>query len=123
MEQKEMYFSDLNRYPKTGGTPLDDVEAFKRERGFVDLDDPEQKRKYLSGDKVRFNPALEEERKVGIKRAKREYKAALKNLHAKSAPKKKTPQSILQAAYREFKRVAKDAGATIDQVLAAKNKQ
>ncbi|GEM_PF-3908064 len=123
MEQKEMYFSDLNRYPKTGGTPLDDVEAFKRERGFVDLDDPEQKRKYLSGDKVRFNPALEEERKAGIKRAKREYKAALKNLHAKPASKKKTPQPILEAAYREFKRVAKDAGATIDQVLSAKNKQ
>lgn len=118
-----MQFQSLSRYPKTTGTPASIIEEVKRERGFIDLDDPDQKRKYASDDKVSFNPVLESERKAGIKKAKREYKAALRNLHAKSAPKKKTPQPILQAAYREFKRVAKDAGATIDQVLAAKNKQ
>lgn len=87
-----MYFSDLNRYPKTGGTPLDDVEAFKRERGFVDLDDPEQKRKFASGDKPVFNPTLDGERKRGIKKAKAEHEQALKNLEqgiAKTRIKKK----------------------------------
>lgn len=34
-----------------------------------------------------------------------------------------TPDEILEAAYREFKRVAKDAGSTIDEVLAVKESQ
>ena len=33
------------------------------------------------------------------------------------------PDVILDAAYREFKRVAKDAGATIEEVLAVKESQ
>lgn len=34
-----------------------------------------------------------------------------------------TPDEILEAAYREFKRVAKDAGSTISEVLAVKDGQ
>ena len=34
-----------------------------------------------------------------------------------------TPDEILEAAYREFKRVAKDAGSTISEVLAVKEGQ
>ena len=34
-----------------------------------------------------------------------------------------TPNEILEAAYREFKRVAKDAGSTISEVLAVKESQ
>lgn len=34
-----------------------------------------------------------------------------------------TPDEILEAAYREFKRVAKDAGSTISEVLAVKESQ
>lgn len=36
---------------------------------------------------------------------------------------KPTPAPILEAAYREFKRVAKDAGTTINGVLAVKGRQ
>ncbi|WP_440464373.1 hypothetical protein [Psychrobacter sp. ASPA161_6] len=34
-----------------------------------------------------------------------------------------TPDEILEAAYREFKRVAKDAGSTVSEVLAVKDGQ
>lgn len=34
-----------------------------------------------------------------------------------------TPNEILEAAYREFKRVAKDAGSTVSEVLAVKESQ
>lgn len=92
MEQKEMQFQPLSRYPKTSGTPEYAIKAFKRKNGFIDLDDPEQKRKFVSGDKPIFNPAMDGERKRGIKKAKAEHEQALKNLKqgtAKTRVKKK----------------------------------
>lgn len=93
MEQKEMHFTDMSRYPKTSGTPLDAIEAFKRERGYIDLDDPEQRRKYSSSDsRVSFSPRVSVERTEGIKKAKAEHEQALKNLKqgtAKTRVKKK----------------------------------
>ena len=92
MEQKEMQFQPLSRYPKTSGTPEYAIKAFKRKNGFIDLDDPEQKRKFVSGDKSIFNPAIDGERKRGIKKAKAEHEQALKNLKqgtAKTRVKKK----------------------------------
>jgi len=92
VEQKEMQFQPLSRYPKTSGTPEYAIKAFKRKNGFIDLDDPEQKRKFVSGDKSIFNPAMDGERKRGIKKAKAEHEQALKNLKqgtAKTRVKKK----------------------------------
>ena len=87
-----MQFQPLSRYPKTSGTPEYAIKAFKRKNGFIDLDDPEQKRKFVSGDKPIFNPAIDGERKRGIKKAKAEHEQALKNLKqgtAKTRVKKK----------------------------------
>lgn len=92
VEQKEMQFQPLSRYPKTSGTPEYAIKAFKRKNGFIDLDDPKQKRKFVSGDKPIFNPAMDGERERGIKKAKAEHEQALKNLKqgtAKTRVKKK----------------------------------
>lgn len=88
-----MHFANMSRYPKTCGTPLDVIEQVKRERGYIDLDDPEQRRKYISSDsRVSHSPRASIERTEGIKRAKIEHKQALKNLKqgtAKTRVKKK----------------------------------
>lgn len=66
--------------PKQGGTPLDAVMAFKKEQGYIDLDDPEQKRRYLS-DASTNQETAEAERLQAIRaQAKQEHKQALKNL-------------------------------------------
>lgn len=93
MSDREMHFANMSRYPKTCGTPDDIIEAVKRERGYIDLDDPEQRRKYSSSDsQISFRPTVSIERTEGIKRAKIEHKKALKNLKqgtAKTRVKKK----------------------------------
>lgn len=81
----EQYFPNLSRYPKTDGTPVDVVEAFKRERGYIDLDDPDQKRKYTPSSAIPFNPKLEGDYKAGIKRAKAEHEAAMQNIKSSKA--------------------------------------
>nr|WP_313974082.1 hypothetical protein [uncultured Psychrobacter sp.] len=118
MSDREMHFANLSRYPKTCGTPDDIIEAVKRERGYIDLDDPEQKRKFVSGDKSIFNPAMDGERKRGIKRAKIEHKQALKNLKqgaAKTRVKKtmgrpKTVTEMPTAKGQEVLEILRDRG-------------
>lgn len=118
MEQKEMHFAPMSTYAKTCGTPLDVVEQVKRERGYIDLDDPEQKRKFVSGDKSIFNPAMDGERKRGIRRAKIEHKQALKNLKqgtAKTRVKKtmgrpKTVTEMPTAKGQEVLEILRDKG-------------
>ena len=104
MEQKEMQFQPLSRYPKTSGTPEYAIKAFKRKNSFIDLDDPEQKRKYLSGDKVRFNPAMDSERKRGIKKAKTRVKKK------KSVGRPKTATEMPTAKGQEVLEILRDKG-------------
>lgn len=66
--------------PKQGGTPLDAVIEFKTLRGYVDLDDPEQKRKYLSNASTKQEIAEAERLQAGRAKAKQEHKQAIKNL-------------------------------------------
>ena len=115
----EMHFTNLSRYPKTCGTPDDIIEAVKRERGFIDLDDPEQRRKYSSSDsRISFNPRASIERTEGIKRAKIEHKQALKNLKqgtAKTRVKKtvgrpKTATEMPTAKGQEVLEILRDKG-------------
>lgn len=81
----EQYFPELSRYPKTGGVSEDAIEAFKRQKGYIDLDDPEQKRKYVSGDRPMFNRQIEGDRKAGTKKARAEHKAAMQNIKSGKA--------------------------------------
>lgn len=76
----ERVFGDQSRYPKRGGTSLDVIEKVKAERGFIDLDDPNQKRQFKSNEVVSFNPKIDGDRKIGVKNAKVKHQKALKNL-------------------------------------------
>ena len=78
---EEMHFANVSTYAKTCGTSLDVVEKFKRERGYIDLDDPEQRRKYSSDTQISFNPRASVERTEGIKKAEAEHKAAMERLN------------------------------------------
>ena len=62
------------------------------------------------------------ERKKVKAQARKDYKKALRNLSAQKSTKKpvKTPVPILEAAYREFKRIAEDNDTTIEQIISAK---
>lgn len=115
-----MQFQPLSRYPKTSGTPEDAIKAFKRKNGFIDLDDPAQKRKFVSGDKSIFNPVMDGERKRGIKKAKAEHEQALKNLKQgtaktrvkkkKSVGRPKTATDMPTARGQEVLKVLRDKG-------------
>lgn len=89
----EQYFPELSRYPKTGGVSEDAIQAFKHQKGYIDLDDPEQKRKYVSRDKATFNNVLDDERKAGAKQAKIEHQQALQNLKSGKAQHRITDES------------------------------
>lgn len=119
MSDREMHFANMSRYPKTCGTPLDVIEQVKRERGYIDLDDPEQRRKYVSSDsRVSHSPRASIERTEGIKRAKIEHKQALKNLKqgtAKTRVKKtvgrpKTATEMPTAKGQEVLEILRDKG-------------
>ena len=115
---EEMHFANVSTYAKTCGTPDDIIEAFKRERGYIDLDDPEQRRKYSSDAQISFNPRASIERTEGIKRAKIEHKQALKNLKqgtAKTRVKKtvgrpKTATEMPTAKGQEVLEILRDKG-------------
>lgn len=82
----ERYIAERNDYASSDrGTPIDVVEQVKAERGFIDLDDPEQKRKYTSGGAIPFNRSDKGDRKAGIRRAKIEHEQALDNLSTGTA--------------------------------------
>lgn len=77
----ERHIIERNDYASSDrGTPLDVVEQVKAERGFIDLDDPEQRRKFTSSGAIPFNPKIEGDRKAGIKRSRIEHEQALDNL-------------------------------------------
>ena len=84
MSFNEPYLAPMSNYSNTNkGTPVDIIEAVKRERGYIDLDDPEQRRKYSSSPDVQelfLRPMSKSERKVVRAKAQREHEEALKNL-------------------------------------------
>lgn len=92
---EEKHFANVSTYAKTCGTPDDIIEAVKRERGYIDLDDPEQRRKYSSDAQISFNPRSSVERTEGIKKAEAEHKAAMERLNNGTAvlrqAKERTP--------------------------------
>lgn len=81
----EQHFPELSRYPKTSGTPKDEIKAFKRRHGYINLDNPHQKARYTSASTTPFNPKLEGERKAGIEQARAEHKAAMQNIKSGKA--------------------------------------
>lgn len=128
----ERHIIERNDYASSDrGTPLDIVEQVKAERGFIDLDDPEQKRKYTSSGAIPFNPKMEGDRKAGAKKAKIEHQQALKNLKSgkarhritdesapsrpsKPAPKKKKRYAVSpekKAQYAEAQRAKRKAAS------------
>lgn len=80
ISETEQYFAALPRYPKIGGTPEAEIRAYKKKCGYINLDNPEHKRRYASKAKTRFNPQREDIQPRKRKEAKKKYKQALINL-------------------------------------------
>ena len=125
---QEMYFPPLNRHPKQGGTPVDEVEAW--------LDRFPQKRaeNQPNGGIIRTSPNVQElflrpsskkERKAAIAKAKREHKEAMKNIAKQQAndAREIAKQLSIWRKEAEQKRLAKEKAEREKQKAAERAKQ
>ena len=81
MSLVERHIIERNDYASSDrGTPLDEIKAFKRKHGYINLDNPHQKARYASDNTAPFNPKIEGDRLAGIRRSRIEHEQALGNL-------------------------------------------
>lgn len=77
----ERHIIERNDYASSDrGTPLDEIKAFKRKHGYINLDNPHQKARYVSADSFAFNNSDKSNRAAGIRRSRIEHEQALGNL-------------------------------------------
>lgn len=142
---REQVFSDISDYPKPVNPDWQSAVAeYLEEVGATDLDAPDAPKRKIQRTDAQLRQLEGIKKAKAEARAQAEYREAQarladgtaihrqkkertpvlsKAVKAKTVRPAAAPKRKLDAAYREFKRVAKDAGATIEEVLAVKESQ